>query len=183
VGFWKDVFSGSETVASSRKAPISYTPYKTRVSASTTGHIYFSTDRDFNFYELVALWEAVGWSRRSLQKVKKAVQHSFLVVSIWQVQDQHRRLIGFARATSDHAFNATIWGVAVHPEVQGNGLGKALVRHTIDELYRHDITTIALFAEPHVTAFYQALGFVPDAGGATGMFWEPNEALRADHRE
>ena len=35
-----------------------------------------------------------------------------------------RRLIGMARATSDHAFNATIWDVVLAPEFQGRGWGR-----------------------------------------------------------
>lgn len=38
---------------------------------------------------------------------------------------------GLARATSDHAFNATIWDVLVDPEYQGQGLGKALVEQMV----------------------------------------------------
>ncbi len=40
-------------------------------------------------------------------------------------------LIGMARATGDHAFNATIWDVLVDPEYQGQGLGKALVEQMV----------------------------------------------------
>ena len=39
----------------------------------------------------------------------------------------NQTLIGMARATSDHAFNATIWDVLVDPEYQGQGLGRMLV--------------------------------------------------------
>lgn len=38
---------------------------------------------------------------------------------------------GLARATSDHAFNATIWDVLVDPAYQGQGLGKALVEQMV----------------------------------------------------
>ena len=54
---------------------------------------------------------------------------------------------GLARATSDHAFNATIWDVLVDPEYQGQGLGKALVEHMVRSLLRRDITNITLFAD------------------------------------
>lgn len=37
-----------------------------------------------------------------------------------QQQQQNKKLIGMARATSDHAFNATIWDVLVDPEYQVN---------------------------------------------------------------
>lgn len=40
-------------------------------------------------------------------------------------------IAGLARATSDHAFNATIWDVLVDPTYQGQGLGKALVEQMV----------------------------------------------------
>jgi ribosomal protein S18 acetylase RimI-like enzyme len=52
-----------------------------------------------------------------------------------------------ARATSDHAFNATIWDVLVDPLYQGQGLGKALVEQMVRALLRRDIGNITLFAD------------------------------------
>lgn len=34
-------------------------------------------------------------------------------------QGETKKLIGLARATSDHVFNATVWDVLVDPEFQG----------------------------------------------------------------
>lgn len=48
---------------------------------------------------------------------------------VYQVLNES--LIGLARATSDHAFNATIWDVLVDPEYQGQGLGRAMVEHMV----------------------------------------------------
>ena len=84
-----------------------------------------------------------------------------------------RKLIGVARATSDHAFNATIWDVVVDGEYQGNGLGKALVEQTIRTLMSRDIGNITLFADSKVVPFYQSLGFVSDPEGIKGMFLYP----------
>lgn len=136
--------------------------------------IFFSTDRDIDLYELEELCDAVGWSRRPLRKVKKAIQHSFLVISMWEEQGTLRRLVGFSRATSDHAFNATIWDVVVHPDFQGKGLGKALMKQVIKELRSQDISNITLFADPQVVNFYQDLGFMADPEGIKGMFWYPS---------
>jgi ribosomal protein S18 acetylase RimI-like enzyme len=56
---------------------------------------------------------------------------------LWHLLFAHQvvseQLIGLARATSDHAFNATIWDVLVDPEYQGQGLGKALVEQMVRE--------------------------------------------------
>jgi len=80
-------------------------------------------------------------------------------------QFQQEKLIGLARATSDHAFNATIWDVLVDPEFQGQGLGKALVEHMVRSLLRRDITNITLFADSKVVEFYRQLGFESDPDG------------------
>jgi len=136
--------------------------------------IFFSTDPNLDLYELEELCSSVGWSRRPLRKVRKALQNSFLVVSMWEQRGKRRRLIGFSRATSDHAFNATIWDVVVRPSAQGKGLGKALMNHTIKKLRQEDISNITLFADAHVVDFYRGLGFNVDPEGIKGMFWYPD---------
>ncbi|MEB3272173.1 MAG: GNAT family N-acetyltransferase [Prochlorothrix sp.] len=144
------------------------------VDRANDSRIFFSTDRNLDLYELEELCSSVGWSRRPLRKVRKALQNSFLVVSMWEQRGKRRRLIGFSRATSDHAFNATIWDVVVRPSAQGKGLGKALMKHTIKKLRSADISNITLFADPHVVDFYRNLGFNPDPEGIKGMFWYPD---------
>ena len=117
---------------------------------------------------------SVGWARRPLRKVKKAIEGSFLVVSIWEVRGNRRFLVGFARATSDHSFNATLWDVVIHPRFQNKGLGKTLMRYIIKKLRSQDISNITLFADPQVVDFYQRLGFVLDPEGIKAMFWYPD---------
>jgi ribosomal protein S18 acetylase RimI-like enzyme len=174
--FWKSLFSGSDTTAVSKTNPTegnlveSMAPHR----ADNGSRIFFSTERDLDLYELEELCDAVGWSRRPLRKVKKAMQHSFLVVSMWDLRSSKRRLIGFARATSDHAFNATIWDVVVHPDFQSQGLGKSMMRFMIKKLRAEDISNITLFADPHVVDFYGRLGFTADPEGIKGMFWYPD---------
>jgi ribosomal protein S18 acetylase RimI-like enzyme len=175
MGFWKGWFSGSETATGTKTTPVEEEAVESMGFPSLSGdNIVFSTDRNLDLYELEELCDAVGWARRPLRKVKKAIQHSFLVVSMWQIRGTQRRLIGFARATSDHAFNATIWDVVVHPSFQGKGLGKALMKYAIKKLRAEDISNITLFADPHVVDFYRGMGFMTDPEGIKGMFWYPN---------
>jgi len=136
--------------------------------------VFFSIDRELDLYELEELCDSVGWARRPLRKVKKAIECSFLVVSMWEVRGNRRRLVGFARATSDHAFNATVWDVVVHPHYQSKGFGKALMKFMIRKLRGEDISNITLFADPQVVDFYRRLGFVLDPEGIKGMFWYPD---------
>jgi ribosomal protein S18 acetylase RimI-like enzyme len=172
MGFWKRLFN-KESLVTSNQTQFEGDMFKTTGIANQS-RIIFSTERDIDLYELEELCDLVGWARRPLRKVKKALQHSFLIVSMWEVNGKKKRLIGFARATSDHAFNATIWDVVVHPDFQNRGLGKAMMRYMIKNLRSQDISNITLFADPHVLDFYRRLGFVLDPEGIKGMFWYPD---------
>lgn len=172
MGFWRNWFNPSPGGAATLGAIEGFTPVEVDRATGQT-RIFFSSDRDLDLYDLEELCDAVGWARRPLRKVKKALQHSFLVVSMWEQRGVKRRLIGFARATSDHAFNATVWDVVVHPDFQQRGLGKALMQQMIDRLRREDISNITLFADAQVVDFYKNLGFTPDPEGIKGMFWYP----------
>ena len=172
--FWKKLFSNSDTVNTTDGAEFEAELLNRENNDSSQPQIVFSTERDLDFYELEELCDRVGWARRPLRKVKKAIQYSFLVVSMWEIKGKRRRLIGFARATSDHAFNATIWDVVVDPRFQNQGLGKAMMKYTIKKLRSADISNITLFADPQVVNFYRRLGFLVDPEGIKGMFWYPD---------
>jgi ribosomal protein S18 acetylase RimI-like enzyme len=169
--FWKRLFTNAEVTSSADEAG---ELIEVNRGDSGQSRVFFTTERELDLYELEELCDAVGWARRPLRKVKKAIECSFLVVSMWEVRGSRRRLVGFARATSDHAFNATIWDVVVHPNYQSKGFGKALMKFTIKKLRSEDISNITLFADPHVVDFYRRLGFVLDPEGIKGMFWYPD---------
>ena len=136
-------------------------------------NIYITINKEINLYELEELCDSVGWVKRPIKKVKTALENSFLTVCLFEKQPNKRLLIGFARATSDHSFNATIWDVVIHPDFQNKGLGKALMNELVKELRYKDISTITLFADPQVLNFYRNLGFMSDPDGVKGMFWYP----------
>ncbi|OVA10181.1 GNAT domain [Macleaya cordata] len=149
-------------------------------SDGTTEQIMFSSGANVDVYELQALCDKVGWPRRPPSKVAAALKNSYMVATLHSIKkspdadgNDQMELIGIARATSDHAFNATIWDVLVDPRYQGQGLGKALVEQLIRALLRRDIGNITLFADGQVVDFYRNLGFEPDPEGIKGMFWYP----------
>ncbi|XP_072996843.1 serotonin N-acetyltransferase 1, chloroplastic [Typha latifolia] len=150
-------------------------------SDGTLEQIVFSSAGEVDVYDLQALCDKVGWPRRPLTKVAASLRNSYLVATLHSVArspdtegDDRKQLIGMARATSDHAFNATIWDVLVDPSYQGQGLGKALVEQLIRTLLQRDIGNITLFADNKVVDFYKNLGFEADPEGIKGMFWYPN---------
>ncbi|MEB3171122.1 MAG: GNAT family N-acetyltransferase, partial [Synechococcaceae cyanobacterium] len=77
--------------------------------------VVLSRDREIDLYELESLCDAVGWSRRPLRRVRKALEHSLLRVGLWRHDPRVPKLVGFARCTGDGVVEATVWDVAVHP--------------------------------------------------------------------
>lgn len=149
----------------------------------TIEKIIFASGEAVDVYELECLYIKVGWPRRPPAKVEAALKNSFMVASLHLQKEvpsedggattAKRELIGMARATSDHVFNATIWDVIVDPLYQGQGLGKALIEQMVRALLRRDIGNITLFADAKVVDFYKNLGFEADPFGIKGMFWYP----------
>ncbi|CAN8290411.1 unnamed protein product [Cochlearia groenlandica] len=168
--------------------PVEFTLVERSLQDGFVEEIIFSSGGVIDVYDLQALCDKVGWPRRPLSKLAAALKNSYMVATLHSVmkpsdsdstegdnepQKKSKKLIGMARATSDHAFNATIWDVLVDPEYQGQGLGKALVEKLVRALLQRDIGNISLFADSQVVDFYQNLGFEADPEGIKGMFWYP----------
>jgi len=60
-----------------------------------------SKDKELDLIELDQLLQTVGWSRRPIRRVKRALEFSILVVGLWLHDAKFPRLVGFARCTGD----------------------------------------------------------------------------------
>ena len=67
-------------------------------------------------------------------------------------------LVGAGRALADGLDCAYIADVAVHPDHQGRGLGRAIIRRLVDLAEGH--RKIILYANPGTEGFYTRLGFL-----------------------
>lgn len=133
--------------------------------------LVLSQERPIDLIELEALCDAVGWSRRPLRRVRKALQHSLLQVGLWRHDARLPRLVGFARCTGDGVVEATVWDVAVHPRYQGAGLGKELMDYVLVQLRGMGIDRVSLFADPDVVGFYAAQGWELEPLQRRCAFW------------
>jgi len=133
--------------------------------------LVLSTQREIDLYELEQLCDAVGWSRRPLRRVRKALENSLLVVGLWRHDPRLPRLVGFARCTGDGVIEATVWDVAVHPLYQGVGLGKQLMTYVIDLLRAQQVERVTLYADPGVVQFYGAQGWELEPQQRRCAFW------------
>ncbi|KAB2621786.1 acetyltransferase NSI-like [Pyrus ussuriensis x Pyrus communis] len=166
-GFWESIKSGILNNNTQVVEPPSMLPeeeeeeplpqelvlIQTTEPYGTGEEIICSSGGDNDMYDLQALCDKVSWPRRLQTKLAAALKNSYLVASLHSVRkspgsgNDQKKLIGMARATSDHAFNATIWDVLVDPSYQDQGLGKALVEKKIQALLQRDIGNISLFAD------------------------------------
>ena len=87
-----------------------------------------------------------------------AIANSDPVVTVWDGE----RTIGFARATSDGIYRATIWDVLIHPDYQGTGLGRKLVETVLSHPKMCRVERIYLMTT-HQQSFYERIGFEVNA--------------------
>ena len=132
------------------------TPMGDRVSLEGKS-IQFEDDRTkVDVYKLQALFnQSAFWAiDRRIEDLQMALDRSEPVVSAWDNQ----RLVGFARATSDGIYRATIWDVVVDCDYQGLGLGRKLVEIILSHQYMVRVERVYL-STTHQQGFYERMGF------------------------
>jgi len=148
-------------------------------------HIRFCDEKTrVDLDQLQALFQvAAFWAKdRCRDDLAIAIANSDPVVTVWDKDD----LIGFARATSDGIYRATIWDVVVHPDYQGAGLGRKLVQTVLSHPKMHRVERIYLMTT-HQQSFYERIGF--EANASTTMVLQnqpiddPRAYLAAEIRE
>jgi len=96
------------------------------------------------------------WAQgRSLQDLRHMLAGSAAVVSLWR----GRRLVGFARASSDGVFRAVLWDVVIPEDLQGQGLGRQLVEALLNTPPLQGVERVYLMTT-NSAGFYEQLGFV-----------------------
>jgi len=106
---------------------------------------------------LARLFRAVGWYRKAndVPRLDRMLEGTTQMVSAWDGD----RMVGFARAISDQAYNGYISSVAVHPRWQGKLLGERLIEALMEQ---NDEIKFVLTAVPGIHGFYEKLGFALD---------------------
>jgi len=94
---------------------------------------------------------------RSQQGLATAIANSNPVMSVWD----RNSLIGFARATTDCVYRATIWDVVIHPQYRGIGLGSKLVETMLAHPRLNQVERVYLMTT-YQQEFYQQIGFKPN---------------------
>jgi len=114
--------------------------------------------------ELQNLFLSVKWiAGKHPEKLAVAMENSSSVFSAWD----NDRLIGLINALDDGSMTVYVHFLLVHPDYQGKGIGKELLKMMNDK-YR-DYLRVVLIADENETGFYQNSGFEL-ADGTKAMF-------------
>lgn len=120
-------------------------------------------------FNLTAFWA----QERKIEDLEIAIQNSNPVISVWD----GNKLIGFARATSDGIYRATIWDVIIDPEYRGAGLGSKLVETVLTHPLVNKVERVYLMTT-YQQKFYQRIGFQENQtttmvleNGGSGEIW------------
>jgi len=117
---------------------------------------------------------SVGWDPIKESRARTGLDNSAFIVAARCGE----RTVGMARVISDGGFVAFIADVVVHPEFQGQGIGRAMMERVvayIDSLLEEDhLVYTVLTAAKGKEDFYKKFGFIarPTEEHGAGMFRE-----------
>lgn len=130
--------------------------------------IYDSKNIDFN--ELSNLYKIAPLGDKTVEDLKVVFANSMYKCFVYDEE----KLVGVGRALADGVDCSYICDVAIHPEYQGKGLGKSLVRKLIKLSCDHN--KIILYSYPGKEEFYVKLGFAK-MNTAMAMFKNQEQAF------
>lgn len=105
--------------------------------------------------DVARVFESSGINRPTadLPRIERMFAHANLVVSAWDAD----RLIGVARALTDHAYCCYLSDLAVDVAYQNQGIGHEFIRRIQDDIGEN--VTLILLSAPSAMAYYPKLGF------------------------
>lgn len=111
----------------------------------------------------------MGWEEAiNFEAVTISIEHSLFSVLI----KNDEKLIGMGRIIGDGGVYFYIQDVVVHPDYQGQGIGKLIMNNLLNYLVQNapQKAFVGLFASEGNEKFYQAFDFNNYAPQMTGMF-------------
>lgn len=120
----------------------------------------FRDTKQIDWNQLLQLQQGAPWSRhRSLEQLRKAMDHSQLLITGWY----ENRLIACARVLTDYVYRAIVFDVIVHPDFQGRGIGRDLMRRVVDDPSLKEVEYFFLYTQDK-EEFYQRIGWEKYSG-------------------
>ncbi len=116
-------------------------------------------------FQLGAFWA----EDRKIEDLAVAIANSEPVISVWD----KNKIIGFARATSDGIYRATIWDVVIDPNYRGAGLGRKLVETVLSHPRMSRVERVYLMTT-NQQSFYERIGFECNSSTTMVLYSQPS---------
>jgi GNAT superfamily N-acetyltransferase len=115
--------------------------------------------------EFSSLMEAVGWGRDYPEELVRRSIMAYPFVA--HARSKDGKLLGYISAFSDHAFSTLLGELVVHPQAQGQGIGRALLLAV-----EHAFPAVPIYVKPlpAAKAFFLACGYKSPASEMTVLF-------------
>ena len=128
--------------------------------------------KDITFEEYNELRRLVGWGTISQRQFNTSIPNSRFIT----VGKCDGKTISMARAVGDGGYHLLIVDVIVHPDFQGQGIGKEMLSQLMDfvkngYVEKGETTMVSLLSAKGKEAFYEKMGFMkrPNDERGAGM--------------
>ena len=137
-----------------------------------SGYRWVDNTAEIDWDELSALYRVAPLGIKPPDALATVFGNSMFTCFVYDRDD----LVGAGRALADGLDCAYIADVAVHPDHQGRGLGRAIIQRLVDAAKGHK--KIILYANPGAEGFYVKLGFYP-MNTAMAIWHDPAAAIES----
>ena len=134
--------------------------------------VWVDTQDNIDWQELAELYRVAPLGQKKPQDLEIAFTNSRFKCFVFD----EVKLVGVGRALADGIDCSYICDMAVHPEYQGQGLGKGIVTKLVELSKGHK--KIILYANPGKEGFYQKMGF-KKMNTAMAIFENQSRAIQA----
>lgn len=128
--------------------------------------------KDITFEEYNELRRLVGWGTISQRQFNTSIPNSRFIT----VGKCDGKTISMARAVGDGGYHLLVVDVIVHPDFQGQGIGKEMLSQLMDfvkngYVEKGETTMVSLLSAKGKEAFYEKMGFMkrPNDERGAGM--------------
>lgn len=119
-------------------------------------------------HDYCTLRKVAGLSEKSERAATIGLPHACFTVTLYD----NDHLIGMGRVIGDGATAFQIIDIAVHPNYQGEGHGKTVMRHIMEYIteVKQPGTYVSLIADYPADQLYAQFGFISTEPHSTGMY-------------
>jgi predicted GNAT family N-acyltransferase len=120
---------------------------------------------------LHTLYRREWWtSDRSREEIKVMLQHSSIIIG---VENDTKKLLGFARILTDHIFKAEIYDLIVDHAYRDQGIGKQLMEAILNHSDLLRVKQFNLQCKAEMIPYYEKWGFTDRLGDLCYMRYAP----------